>query len=202
MYNTSITQQETTMSTIPKGYCRCGCGGKTSIAKQSNNRGAVRGEPMQYLRGHHLKRGDTRTRFIEKIEVRASGCHEWSGARDTCGYGQFWTGRDFMRAHRYVWEQNFGPIPEGLLVLHRCDNPPCVNPAHLFLGTQKDNMQDRVRKGRVPRGWKLSVKTRKRQARAQLGNKKALGCKQTEETRLRRCAAQQIRREAERKRGK
>jgi hypothetical protein len=53
-------------------------------------------------------------------------------------------------AHRIVWEENNGPIPEGEWVLHRCDNPPCVNPDHLFLGTRSDNMVDCTMKGRLP----------------------------------------------------
>lgn len=55
-------------------------------------------------------------------------------------------------AHRHVWEECFGPIPGSLFVLHRCDNRPCVNPEHLFLGTQADNLRDMVQKGRSCRG--------------------------------------------------
>jgi hypothetical protein len=56
--------------------------------------------------------------------------------------------RKKVLAHRHIWEQCFGPIPVGMFVLHKCDNPPCVNPEHLFLGTQKDNMMDMIAKGR------------------------------------------------------
>jgi hypothetical protein len=81
-----------------------------------------------------------------------SDCIEWTGPRHYSGYGQGRIPGDRRprRAHRLVWEQVNGPIPDGLYVLHRCDNPPCVNVDHLFLGTQLDNMRDAKAKGR---GW-------------------------------------------------
>ena len=77
-----------------------------------------------------------------------SGCHLWIGATTGGGYGHTRIGGKNMRAHRAVWELTHGPIPDGLWVLHRCDNPACVNPLHLFLGTHIDNMRDVVSKGR------------------------------------------------------
>ena len=64
------------------------------------------------------------------------------------GYGTLRYKGKQMFAHRFVWEQFFGPIPTGMLVCHRCDNPPCVNPGHLFLGTWLSNQQDKWQKGR------------------------------------------------------
>lgn len=77
-----------------------------------------------------------------------TACQEWPKARNPKGYGRLLRrGRGYL-AHRYAWEQAHGPIPEGLCVLHRCDNPPCVNLDHLFLGTIADNTADMVAKGR------------------------------------------------------
>lgn len=88
-------------------------------------------------------------RFIEKVEITAgTGCHEWSGFRNSKGYGIFWNGERTLGAHRWAWEYEHGPIENGLFILHRCDNPPCVNTEHLFVGTHDDNMADMIAKGR------------------------------------------------------
>jgi hypothetical protein len=76
-----------------------------------------------------------------------NGCWEWTGPRAGKGYGRVHVGRTWA-AHRYAWFLTNGPIPEGLFVCHHCDNPPCCNPAHLFVGTATDNVRDCVRKGR------------------------------------------------------
>ena len=79
-------------------------------------------------------------------------------------------------AHRHIWEQCFGPIPESLFVLHRCDNPPCVNPEHLFLGTQADNLRDMVQKGRSCRGQRhWNAKLTEAQARLVRATPRTLG---------------------------
>lgn len=80
-------------------------------------------------------------------------CWPWRGTINrTTGYGQWWHDGRAMRAHRAAYERVHGPIPDGLIVCHRCDNPPCCNPAHLFLGTQADNQRDKKNKGRTSRG--------------------------------------------------
>jgi hypothetical protein len=84
---------------------------------------------------------------VEKSE-NPSGCWLWTGHTDDWGYGnKWWSGRT-QKAHRVMYEITFGEIPDGLLVLHSCDNPPCVNPSHLSLGTNRDNTDDKIRKGR------------------------------------------------------
>jgi hypothetical protein len=73
----------------------------------------------------------------------------WQACRDPNGYGQIRLTKGICHyTHRISWELSFGKIPRGKLVCHHCDNPPCVRPDHLFLGTHKDNIQDMIRKGR------------------------------------------------------
>ncbi len=90
-------------------------------------------------------------RFWAKV-AKSDGCWEWTGMRRPYGYGVIRTGARGNThedlAHRLSWELHFGPIPDGLFVCHHCDNPPCVRPDHLFLGTPRDNTVDRDRKGR------------------------------------------------------
>jgi hypothetical protein len=90
----------------------------------------------------------TPDKFWQKVQVRsAAECWPWTaGLRD--GYGRVRVGRKLLDAHRYAWAITRGPILDGLCVLHRCDNRPCCNPAHLFLGSNADNVADRGRKGR------------------------------------------------------
>jgi hypothetical protein len=77
-------------------------------------------------------------------------CWIWTGGCNSKGYGELkWSGeRGRVLAHRASWEIAFGPVPEGMKVLHRCDNPPCVRPSHLFVGTQADNVRDMASKDR------------------------------------------------------
>lgn len=96
-------------------------------------------------------------RFWPKVDKSGvDECWVWTARCHRQGYGLLseWDGKRRTRllAHRLAWEFTFGPIPVGLCVLHSCDNPPCVNPAHLFVGTHQDNIADMVRKGRQCRG--------------------------------------------------
>jgi hypothetical protein len=79
-------------------------------------------------------------------------CWIWTASTDRYGYGQFKMDGKMVKAHRFSYTLAHGPIPDGLHVLHHCDNPPCVNPAHLFPGSHIDNMRDREAKGRGTRG--------------------------------------------------
>jgi hypothetical protein len=91
------------------------------------------------------------------------------------GYVQTYVRRECHLAHRLVWEECFGPIPEGLCVCHHCDNPPCVNPEHLFLGTQADNMRDMITKGRRARQTGENAPGRKLTAEQVEEIRKAIG---------------------------
>lgn len=91
--------------------------------------------------------------FWRRVSLDESGCWVWVGALHGEGYGLFNVEpRRQVRAHRVAWVMAFGEIHEGLIVCHRCDRPPCVNPGHLFLGEPKDNSLDMVLKGRASRG--------------------------------------------------
>lgn len=100
-----------------------------------------------------------RERLLEKMRVNEStGCWEWVAAKDSNGYGRIWFDGTIGAAHRVSYELDNGPIPDGLLACHRCDNPACINPAHLFLGTHADNLSDMDAKGRRARGDRVSNK--------------------------------------------
>ncbi len=79
---------------------------------------------------------------------KTDGCWTWSGSKNSHGYGQLRSNKKLIAAHRVSWELHYGGIPEGMCVLHYCDNTECTNPNHLYLGTLKTNSQDMMKKGR------------------------------------------------------
>lgn len=94
-------------------------------------------------------------RFWSKVR-RTDNCWIWTAKISPFGYGRFWdeTQRE-TAAHKFAYIDTYGPIPEGLLVCHKCDVRHCVRPDHLFLGTQKDNIQDAIKKNRFPQMFSL-----------------------------------------------
>ena len=97
------------------------------------------------------------TRFWSNVDIRsADECWSWKASRDHNGYGQFSVSSVLSQAkmgsHRLAYLLATGCVADGACVMHRCDNPACCNPAHLGVGTHRDNMQDRVRKGRNAHG--------------------------------------------------
>lgn len=152
---------------IPFGECHCGCKGMTSIAAHSySSRGQVRGYPQKFIPGHNscLRVAPIEIRFWRKVEKNGptirpelGKCWLWTGFTSD-GYGTIGVPTGIIRqmriekAHRVSWILHHGEIPMGLWVLHRCDNPPCVNPSHLFLGNHDDNIADALKKSRFARG--------------------------------------------------
>jgi len=104
----------------------------------------------EYRKTHILER------FLSKIDAKdENGCMLWTASKDKNGYGYFRVStkrKEF--AHRYSWEETSGKISDNLFVLHKCDNPSCVNPEHLFLGNHQDNMDDMSKKHRAVHGNK------------------------------------------------
>lgn len=126
-----------------------GCDGKhygRGFCRKHYMQERTHGDPSVNAR---TQRTPIANRFWPKVS-KSDGCWEWTGCCDSKGYGQIGTGgkHGIDYAHRVSYEMHNGPIPEGLHVLHRCDNPPCVRPDHLFIGTHTDNMQDMWAKGR------------------------------------------------------
>lgn len=111
---------------------------------------------MNLVLNKRRKGQDLAERFFDFVFPEPnSGCWLWVGGVGEKGHGRFNIGnRTQVQAHRFSWEIHKGDVPEGLWVLHHCDNPPCVNPDHLFLGTCQDNHDDMIDKGRkiVPIG--------------------------------------------------
>jgi len=109
------------------------------------------------MSGTNLRDEDFMLRFAEKVDKQGTyDCWEWLGAKVPKGYGMIGLNGKSVSAHRTSWQIFFGDIPKDKMVLHKCDNPGCVNPHHLFLGDNSINMKDACRKGRGA-GQKLTV---------------------------------------------
>jgi hypothetical protein len=122
--------------------CACGCGK------------VVKGDYL-YTKGHNPASYREPAPIAERFwsKVKKGDCWEFTGPFLPSGYGVFFISkrakRPQMPAHRFSWELHHGPIPPGMKVCHKCDNPPCIRPDHLFLGTQQENLADMRAKGRA-----------------------------------------------------
>lgn len=129
------------MADIPAGYCQCGCGERTVIASHTDRRaGYTRGESKRYLHGHYLRGLRKTERYREEDRGYDTPCWVWLLSENGTGYGK--TVNDEGRlvlAHRHIYEQYRGPIPEGLELDHLCRVRPCVNPEHLEPVTHLEN---------------------------------------------------------------
>lgn len=125
----------------PEGYCLCGCGEKT---RKRN------GRPNKYIHGHNAATADPVASFWSCVDISddLDGCWEWTSTRTAAGYGVLGVRGRRIYAHRMSFELHHRALDDGEQACHSCDNPPCVNPGHLFAGTQLDNMRDMIRKGR------------------------------------------------------
>lgn len=95
-------------------------------------------------------------RLMARAQIdHITGCWLWTGSKNGRGYGSIYLDGKRVGAHVASWILFKGPIPDGMNVCHHCDNPPCINPHHEFLGSQSDNLKDAVKKGRVipPNVW-------------------------------------------------
>lgn len=148
---------------IPYGECHCGCGKTTPVARISDHRtGQVKGQPTKFFPCHKsiVPISERFWKYVNKsgpvMRPDLTPCWLWIGAHDGCGYGQIISPRMpgtrrfvLLKAHILSLTMHKGCGDDGAMALHRCDNPPCINPDHLYWGDYKQNRRDAVERGRA-----------------------------------------------------
>lgn len=145
-----------TKSTAKHWLCVCQCGtqrvltGYALRSGSSKSCGCLKAEnsAIRMREMRHQKCGTLEERFFSRFKVLENGCWQWIAHADKDGYGVMPSNGKNIRAHRYSYEYHVGPIPDGMSICHKCDNPGCVNPEHFFVGSAKDNAQDALAKQR------------------------------------------------------
>jgi hypothetical protein len=130
------------MSAIPRGYCQCGCGGKTNVSVQDHPRfGWIKGQPFRYMQGHNNRGRHLKSiRYLEEDRGYGTPCWIWQLRIRDNGYGSASVNRKPYPAHRLYWENRNGQkVPDGLVLDHLCRQRACVNPDHLELVTHPEN---------------------------------------------------------------
>lgn len=139
--------------------CICDCGNTVDVSTTSLNAGHKKScgclntesRKKNVLKMGEANKKDVMKRFFSFVK-KTKGCWNWIGDIGVGGYGRIWYNGKTVKAHRLSYEKFIGPIPEGILICHTCDNPKCVNPKHLFLGTHQDNNSDKTNKDRQAKG--------------------------------------------------
>ena len=131
-----------------KFLCICDCGNKKIVLSDSLRRNHTQscGCLRSIFRENYDE--DVKKKLLSSIKINENGCWEWQKAKHRQGYGHCPYKRKCLLAHRVSWMVFKGNLPDDILVCHHCDNPPCINPDHLFLGTDKDNTLDHIKKGK------------------------------------------------------
>jgi len=132
---------------------RCECGKTKEIPAYCVTQNRIHSCGCKAKAGGPIQLSRLKKQLMENVKISEKGCWEWQRQIDKDGYG-FWglPSIKMQRVHRISWFLHNGKIPEDMLILHHCDNPPCCNPEHLYVGTVKDNLRDSIERGLFPFG--------------------------------------------------